>query len=70
MKRITSWRVDVRMEKNGRFAEYRDRMDVTSLDGREPTTRDVIDHVKGLIIDQHPEMKSGRVTRATARKTS
>ncbi|MEU6481448.1 hypothetical protein ABZ858_32165 [Streptomyces sp. NPDC047017] len=69
MKRST-WAVHVRMENHGQYAEYRDRMDVTATTGRQPTARDVIDHVKGMIINQHPEMKSGRVVRADARQIS
>ncbi|MGW5336800.1 hypothetical protein [Streptomyces bauhiniae] len=66
----TVWNVYVRMENGGNFAEYNDRMTVTGPGGSEPTERDVINEVKGMIVSRHPNMKAGRVVRATARKVS
>ncbi|MFF7800238.1 hypothetical protein [Streptomyces olivaceus] len=64
----TAWVVDVRVEKDGRYAEYSDTMSVTGDDGHEPTEDDLIGYAKDLIVNSHPDMKAGRTVRASARR--
>ncbi|RSR98048.1 hypothetical protein EF913_28370 [Streptomyces sp. WAC04189] len=64
----TTWAVTVRMEKDGRYAEYDDTMSLTGDDGSLPTEADVIGHARDLIINASPEMKAGEIVHSSARR--
>lgn len=67
--KLTTWSVHVHMEKGGRFAEYLGPVKTDLFKGRPVTEKEVIAHVKGMIVNEHPEMKSGRVVHSSARIT-
>lgn len=65
---MSKWHVHIRVEKNGQYAEYDDSVDVASLDGREPTDRDLEQQIMDMLITHSPHMKGGRVTRRNIRR--
>ncbi|MFJ4637578.1 hypothetical protein ACIP69_18380 [Streptomyces hygroscopicus] len=63
----TTWHVHVRIEKNGRYAEYNDTTNMISI-GREPNEREVIQATTDDIINAHPYLKGGKTVVAYAKK--
>ncbi|MCQ8831780.1 hypothetical protein [Streptomyces malaysiensis] len=63
----TTWRVHVRIEKGGRYADYNDTSNMIS-GSREPTERDVIQATTDMIISAHPYLKGGKTVIARAAK--
>lgn len=66
--RASTWSVTVRIENDGKFAEYDDTISVLGPD--DPTSADLISTAKDMIVAAHPEMKAGRTVQATAVKVN
>lgn len=63
----TTWHAHVRIEKNGKFAEYKDLISAISMDG-DSDERGVVEYVTDMIINAHPYLKGGRTIVARAKR--
>ncbi|MGW0626454.1 hypothetical protein [Streptomyces sp. NPDC002758] len=63
----STWRAHVRVEKNGKSAEYKD---LVSTFSHVATAEEIKQEVIGAIIRHSPHLNGGRVTRSTIRRVS
>lgn len=67
---MSLWRAHVRVERDGRFAEYDDKIEIFEPQGAPTSARDVVECVLQMIAESDPSMKSGRLTVCRVKKIS
>ncbi|MER6911129.1 hypothetical protein ABT354_05575 [Streptomyces sp. NPDC000594] len=63
-KVTTTWRITLRVEKDGLFSEYNDTADITAP--AVPSQKDVLMMTYGWITEADPRLRGGRPVHGTA----